>query len=152
MPERKTLNEDLLYRGSSANLPRLHTCENKSPVLGFLVKFRVTQSMYRHEFTYIWIYWFRPCRIDLPISNLLKVSKIRTHLKSITFVLSSKFAVFLKGSNFSLNFSYHTVNRKYENTIINSKGMHIFRIYLCIYIWEYILILALVYMYRNGFL
>ena len=26
--------EDLLYRGSSANLPRLHTCENKSPVLG----------------------------------------------------------------------------------------------------------------------
>ena len=29
MPERKTLNEDLLGRGSSANLPRLHTCENK---------------------------------------------------------------------------------------------------------------------------
>ena len=37
MPERKTLKEDLFYRGSSANLPRLHTCENKSPVLGFLV-------------------------------------------------------------------------------------------------------------------
>ncbi len=31
MPERKTLNEDLVYRGSSANLPRLHTCENKTP-------------------------------------------------------------------------------------------------------------------------
>ena len=31
MPERKTLNEDLFYRGSSANLPRLHTCENKTP-------------------------------------------------------------------------------------------------------------------------
>ena len=30
MPERKSLNEDLLYRGSSANLPRLHTFENKS--------------------------------------------------------------------------------------------------------------------------
>ena len=29
MPERKTLNEDLFYRGSSANLPRLHTCEIK---------------------------------------------------------------------------------------------------------------------------
>ena len=31
MPERKTLNEDLFSRGSSANLPRLHTCENKTP-------------------------------------------------------------------------------------------------------------------------
>ena len=31
MPERKTLNEDLFYRGSSANVPRLHTCENKTP-------------------------------------------------------------------------------------------------------------------------
>ena len=29
MPEEKTLNEDLFYKGSSANLPRLHTCENK---------------------------------------------------------------------------------------------------------------------------
>ena len=28
---RKTLNEDLFYKGSSANLPRLHTCENKVP-------------------------------------------------------------------------------------------------------------------------
>ena len=27
----KTLNEDLFYKGSSANLPRLHTCENKTP-------------------------------------------------------------------------------------------------------------------------
>ena len=31
MPEKKTLNEDLFYKGSSANLPRLHTCENKVP-------------------------------------------------------------------------------------------------------------------------
>ena len=31
MLERKTLNEDLFYKGSSANLPRLHTCENKTP-------------------------------------------------------------------------------------------------------------------------
>ena len=31
----KTLNEDLLYRGSSANLPRLHTCENKVPFWDF---------------------------------------------------------------------------------------------------------------------
>ena len=29
MPEEKTLNEDLFYKGSSANLPRLHTCKNK---------------------------------------------------------------------------------------------------------------------------
>ena len=35
MPERKTLNEDLFYRGSSANLPRLHTCENKVPFWDF---------------------------------------------------------------------------------------------------------------------
>ena len=31
MPEKKTLNEDLFYKGSSANLTRLHTCENKVP-------------------------------------------------------------------------------------------------------------------------
>ena len=31
MPERKTLNEDIFYKGSSANLPRLHTSENKTP-------------------------------------------------------------------------------------------------------------------------
>ena len=36
MPERKILNEDLFYRGSSANLPRLHTCEIKS-CFGILV-------------------------------------------------------------------------------------------------------------------
>ena len=35
MPERKTLKEDLFYRGSSANLPRLHTCENKVPFWDF---------------------------------------------------------------------------------------------------------------------
>ena len=29
MPEKKTLNKDLFYKGSSANLPHLHTCENK---------------------------------------------------------------------------------------------------------------------------
>ena len=29
MPEKKTLNKDLFYEGSSASLPRLHTCENK---------------------------------------------------------------------------------------------------------------------------
>ena len=31
MPERKTVKEDFIYKGSSANLPRLHTCENKTP-------------------------------------------------------------------------------------------------------------------------
>ena len=43
MPERKTLNEDLFYRGSSANLPRLHTCENKVPFWDFS-QFAVTLS------------------------------------------------------------------------------------------------------------
>ena len=42
MPERKTLNEDLFYRGSSANLPRLHTCENKVPFWDFS-QFAVTK-------------------------------------------------------------------------------------------------------------
>ena len=36
MPERKTLNEDLFYKGSSANLPRLHTCENIKSRFGIL--------------------------------------------------------------------------------------------------------------------
>ena len=31
----KTLNEDLFYKGSSANLPRLHMCENKVPFWDF---------------------------------------------------------------------------------------------------------------------
>ena len=44
MPERKTLNEDLFYRGSSANLPRLHSCENKVPFWDFS-QFAVTLSL-----------------------------------------------------------------------------------------------------------
>ena len=44
MPERKTLNEDLFYRGSSANLPRLHTCKNKVPFWDFS-QFAVTPSI-----------------------------------------------------------------------------------------------------------
>ena len=36
MPEKnKPLNEDLFYKGSSANLPRLHTCKNKVPFWDF---------------------------------------------------------------------------------------------------------------------
>ena len=41
MPERKTLNEDLFYKGSSANLPRLHTCKNKVP-FWYFSQFAVT--------------------------------------------------------------------------------------------------------------
>ena len=44
MPERKTLNEDLFYRGSSTNLPRLHTCENKVPFWDFS-QFAVTNKI-----------------------------------------------------------------------------------------------------------
>ena len=43
MPKKKTLNEDLFYKGSSANLPRLHTCENKIP---FWDKSKVFASQY----------------------------------------------------------------------------------------------------------
>ena len=42
MPEEKTLNEDLFYKGSSANLPRLHTCKNKVPFWDFK-EFAVTK-------------------------------------------------------------------------------------------------------------
>ena len=44
----KSLNEDLLYRGSSANLSRLHTSENKVPFWDFS-QFRVT--MFKIWFT-----------------------------------------------------------------------------------------------------
>ena len=42
MPEKKTLNEDLFYKGSSASLPRLHMCKNKVPFWDFK-EFAVTQ-------------------------------------------------------------------------------------------------------------
>ena len=45
MPERKTLNEDLFYRGSSANLPRLHTCKNEVPIWDFS-QFAVTRPIH----------------------------------------------------------------------------------------------------------
>ena len=44
MPEKKAVNEDLLYKGSSANLPRLHTFENKTPLWDFK-EFAVTQYL-----------------------------------------------------------------------------------------------------------
>ena len=44
MPEKKTLNEDLFYKGSSANLLRLHTCKNKVPFWDFK-EFAVTISL-----------------------------------------------------------------------------------------------------------
>ena len=52
MPEKKTLNEDLFYKGSSANLPRLHTCKNKVPFWDFkefaVTISRVSWSQRRH--------------------------------------------------------------------------------------------------------
>ena len=47
MPEKKTLNEDLFYKGSSANLPHLHTCKNKVPFWDFS-QFAVT-IQYRYN-------------------------------------------------------------------------------------------------------
>ena len=46
--KKKTLNEDLFYEGSSANLPRLHTCENKIPFWDFK-EFAVTLVMYNNK-------------------------------------------------------------------------------------------------------
>ena len=53
MPEKKTLNEDLFYKGSSANLPRLHTCENKVPFWDFK-EFAVT-IVYNYGFNYFYL-------------------------------------------------------------------------------------------------
>ena len=44
MPERKTLNRTYFCRGSSANPPRLHTCENKVPFWDYS-QFRVTTTL-----------------------------------------------------------------------------------------------------------
>ena len=52
MPERKTLNEDLFYKGSSANLPRLRTYENKVPFWDFN-QFAVTHYIYIYIYIYI---------------------------------------------------------------------------------------------------
>ena len=59
MPDRKTLNEDLFYRGSSANLPRLHTCENKVPFWDFsqfAVTIYVVMCVYVCVYIYIYIF------------------------------------------------------------------------------------------------
>ena len=57
MPERKTLSEDLFYRGSSANMLRLHTCKNKVPFWDFS-QFSVTLLFN----TSIGLYQVRPFR------------------------------------------------------------------------------------------
>ena len=49
MPEGETLNEDLFYKGSSANLPRLHTCKNKVPFWDFK-EFAATTGLGRSSF------------------------------------------------------------------------------------------------------
>ena len=52
MPEKKILNEDLFYKGSSANLPRLHTSENKVPFVDFK-EFAVTHiTVFLRSFNY----------------------------------------------------------------------------------------------------
>ena len=60
MPEKKTLNEDLFYKGSSANLPRLHTYKNKVSFWDFK-EFAVTlyivglhSIIYFHIYIYIY--------------------------------------------------------------------------------------------------
>ena len=55
MSEKKTLNEDLFYKGSSANLPRLHTCENKIPFWDFK-EFAVTVCMCMYVCIYMYVY------------------------------------------------------------------------------------------------
>ena len=51
-PRKKTLNEGLFYEGSSASLPRLHTCENKVP---FWDKSKFFASQYIYIYIYIYI-------------------------------------------------------------------------------------------------
>ena len=56
MPEKKTLNEDLFYKGSSASLPHLHTCENKVSFWDFK-EFAVTPRLHSPTLlTFVYIY------------------------------------------------------------------------------------------------
>ena len=54
MPEKKkqTLNEDLFDKGSSASLPRLHTCENKVSFWDFK-EFAVTLTRSPENVTFV---------------------------------------------------------------------------------------------------
>ena len=49
MPERRTLNRTYFCRGSSANLPRLHTCKNKVPFWDYK-QFAVTEHKLGHYY------------------------------------------------------------------------------------------------------
>ena len=65
MPEKKTLNEDLFYKGSSANLPRLQTCENKVPFWDFK-EFAVTLSW---NIYFLW--QIRRCKVSIVLPRSL---------------------------------------------------------------------------------
>ena len=76
MPERKTQNEDLFHWGSSANLPRLHTCENKVPFWDFS-QFAVTTATdlpARHSGYWRW-------NKDILISNVLQWTPTHRHTR-----------------------------------------------------------------------
>ena len=72
MPENKTLNEDLFYKGLSANLPRLHTCKNKVPLWDFS-QFAVTHCSKRIG-----------TLVDITFTFRLVLLKIYLYMNSLT--------------------------------------------------------------------
>ena len=78
MPERKTLNRTYFCRGSSANLPRLHTCENKVPFWDFR-QFAVTISIYLsgNDTNNIYVFWKQ--------SSLFKIIIMFLYLLTLLF-------------------------------------------------------------------
>ena len=84
MSEKKTLNEDLFYKGSSANLPHLHTCENKVPFWDFK-EFAVTIYIYHHHHHVV-----PPARISLTLSRHFSLSFIASGRSSGLHPVSSQ--------------------------------------------------------------
>ena len=100
MPEKKTLNEDLFYKGSSANLPRLHTCKNKVRFWDFK-EFAVTVCINSYIYKYIYIY--------MCVCVCVYLIKYYKHPLStyLVLILSNRCIVtFISGWNWLTNFPY----------------------------------------------
>ena len=93
MPERKTLNEDLLYGGSSANLPRLH--EIKVPFWDFS-QFAITH--YLTYYTHTFKSGVRNLQYRKPLNTTFQIL-IQTPVKIVHFYFKTYPQCFLKKSN-----------------------------------------------------
>ena len=99
MPERKTLNEDLFYRGSSANLPRLHTCKNKVPFWDFS-QFAVTD-----------LKW---CLVRRYFNPLFPASDLKWGLVTGIIIINNIYCLWSCDNSCRLNLPWETVKEKKE--------------------------------------